>query len=105
MLEALTADLAQEQDQVLAQILVEDEATAQEVLGRLNAGEDFPALAAEYSTNNTNASSTWTGLAWAKWTLNSKKSHSTRPSARSAIPCRTTFGWHIIQVLGHEMRL
>lgn len=105
--EEVTQDVSRTQEQVWARhILVEDEETAQEVLQKLEEGESFVELAAEYSTDQTN-NQAGGNLGWfsremmvpafadAAWELE---------VGEISEPVQTDFGYHIIQVLGHEDR-
>jgi parvulin-like peptidyl-prolyl isomerase len=103
----VTKDVSTEQDMVWARhILVATEADAETVLSKLKSGEDFASVAAYYSTDTANSGSGG-DLGWmykgqmvqefedAAWKMN---------VGEISQPIKTSFGYHIIQVLGHEKR-
>lgn len=106
--EQVTADVSTVAKQVRARhILVTDEAAAQDVIARLNKGEDFGALAAELS-QDPGSGAQGGDLGWFG------KGQMVAPFEEAAFslkvgeisqPVQSDFGWHIIQVIATEDRL
>ncbi len=108
VLAALTADIKPEEEQVFARhILVADQATADSVRSRLLAGESFDAVAAELSTDTSNANSGGI-LGWfGKGVMVAEFEDAAFSLAVGEIsePVQTSFGFHVIQVLDKQPKL
>ena len=105
IIEIVSAEVADEAEHVwIRHILVADEDTANEVVEKLAAGEDFVDLAAEYSldtSNNENGGD----LDWFS------RGAMVQPFEEAAFalevgeisdPVQTDFGWHILESLGKD---
>lgn len=102
--EEITKDVEPIEDQVWARhILVETEEEAQNVLNLLNEGEDWNALAAEYSIDETTKDNGG-DLGWfnagAMVESFSDAAFSLEKSGQISDPVQSDYGWHIIQLVG-----
>lgn len=105
--ETLTADLPRVQEQVWARhILVETEEEAVDLYDQIMDGEDFAELAAEFSIDISNASQGG-DLGWfGRDTMVPEFSTAAFDTLIGEVsePVETSFGFHLIQVVGHEER-
>lgn len=106
--ELITADVQPFEEQVRARhILVADEATAKDVIARLQAGEDFAALAVELSTDSTAAQGGdlgWFGKGAMVPEFEQAAFALEKPGDFTTEPVASQFGFHIIQLMAKQER-
>jgi len=107
LLAEITKDLKPEQDQVWARhILVATEEEALAALEQLKNGTDWCELASQISTDTSN-NQTCGDLNWfgpGGMVTEFEVAAYNTPVGEISQPIQTTFGFHLIQVLGHEAR-
>jgi peptidyl-prolyl cis-trans isomerase D len=105
--DAVLTDVKKEDEQIWTRhILVDSEETAKEVLTRLQNGEDFAALAKELSTD-TGSAQNGGDIGWtSKGSLYTEYEDAAYKLNVGEIsqPVQSQSGWHIIQLLGKEVR-
>jgi peptidyl-prolyl cis-trans isomerase D len=105
--DALTKDLKPSEDQVWARhILVKDEAAAKSIVDQLRKGADFCKLAASDS-QDTGSKDTCGDVGWfgkGKMVAPFEEAAFAMKVGDISEPVKSDFGYHVIQVLGHEAR-
>jgi parvulin-like peptidyl-prolyl isomerase len=105
LLEEITKDTPRTEEQVWARhILVADEAAAATVIARLEDGADFDKLAQEFSTD-TASGAKGGDLGWfgkGAMVAEFEEAAFSMKIGEISKPIKSQFGYHIIQVLGHD---
>lgn len=105
--EKINAEVSRKEEQVWARhILLEDEQKAKDALARIKQGEDWAALAKELSQDASNKDMGG-DLGWfgkGKMVAEFSDAAFAMKIGEISEPVKTSFGYHIIQVLGHEER-
>jgi peptidyl-prolyl cis-trans isomerase D len=103
----VTGNITHEQEQIWARhILVADLATAQAISAQLATGADFGTLAAKLSID-TGSKDKGGDLGWfgrGKMVAEFENAAFSMKVGEISQPIKSTYGYHIIQVLGHESR-
>jgi len=106
-MDSITADLKPEEEQVWARhILVATAEEANLVYDKLTAGEDFGDLARELSTD-TGSGALGGDLGWfgrGRMVQEFEDAAFSQAVGEIGKPVQSQYGYHIIQVLGHETR-
>jgi len=106
--DAITADVPHTETQVWARhILVSDEATALNIIEKLKSGEDFAALAKEFSTDgsaSTGGDLGWFGTGAMVPEFEAAAYALEKPGDYTLTPVKSEFGFHIIQLIAKQDR-
>lgn len=105
----ITADVAHTEEQVWARhILVEDEATALNLIEKIKAGEDFAALAQEFSTDTGSGALGgdlgWFGTGAMVPEFETAAFALENPGDFTTTPVQSQYGFHIIQLIAKQER-
>lgn len=105
LLDDMAKELTRTETQVLLRhILVPNEVAAQTIVDRLNRGEDFAKLAAQFSTDPGSAQSggVYEWAPAANYVPEFRDAALTQEIGVVGPPVKTDYGYHIIQVIGRE---
>lgn len=107
LLSAIQAEIPLDSEHTYARhILVQDEELAKTIYSRLQAGEDWVTVAADVVTLDPN-NNRMEDLGWFPRGIMAKEFEQAAFAAKVGeitSPVKTDFGWHVIQVLGREVR-